>query len=221
MIGTKPARHRKPYTDAELRVILSCPPTWSRVAQMAAAFERTEEAIKLVYTIAHLPLKDLSPKMKNGATWRQIRRVAGQLGYIQVGKRERGRLGAAATSAGPTPCRSCTATPTRSWFGRRRLARSSWAAASQRSSSGAVPRATGAGDDTHSTGLRAARGTAAVAPRTLPAGLGTPRGGELMAHRSAHFLCPRGEADMRTRQAGGRRSRQSPAGPHLAPLARP
>ena len=91
---TRPERWGEPYSDAEVRLVLSKPPTEASVAELAAGLMRTEDAIRLLFLIANMRKRDLSSKRKSVKTWKQIRRVAGELGYLSVGKRELAKLSA-------------------------------------------------------------------------------------------------------------------------------
>lgn len=88
MAESKPAHHRQPYTDVVLREILSRPPTRSNVAHFAKALGRTEDAIKLIYDVAATRRAHLDAAMMKKAFWRQVRRVAAELGWTTVGRRE-------------------------------------------------------------------------------------------------------------------------------------
>lgn len=100
-VWVRPAHHGEPYTDEQLERVLGYPPTESAIQLFAGELGRSESAIREIYAIAVTRRAQLNLDMANGAFWRQVRRIAGQLGWLTVGKRELEELLRDVRSDGP------------------------------------------------------------------------------------------------------------------------
>jgi hypothetical protein len=82
------ARRRKPYSDEELRLVLSLPPTRINVARLAVALQRSPNGIRIIYELACSRRRHLRSDLLSTKTWRQVRRIAAELGWVTVQQKE-------------------------------------------------------------------------------------------------------------------------------------
>lgn len=82
------ANQRKPYTDAQIRDILSVAPTRTNAKAKAAAYGRTPNAVMQVWYWANASQKDIQryEKQQNNGQYhpyvRQIYRISRSMGWI-------------------------------------------------------------------------------------------------------------------------------------------
>jgi len=94
--GRKPYNQRKPYTDAQIRDILSVAPTRANAELKAAAYGRTVNAIRHVWWYAGASKKEIREyeerytKGERHPYVRQILRVRKSVGWLMLRGRRRG-----------------------------------------------------------------------------------------------------------------------------------
>jgi len=71
----------KPWTDDELRLILSSPPTQENCMRLAKAFNRGYESIELIFRWAATSQKIIDQRRKDHSFIAQIKRVAKDVGW--------------------------------------------------------------------------------------------------------------------------------------------
>lgn len=79
--GWDESNSRHPWTDDELRVVLSDPPTKENCLKHARAFKRGYGAIEQIYRWAATPLDRIAETRPDDAFIRQIKRVTRRLGW--------------------------------------------------------------------------------------------------------------------------------------------
>ena len=89
-----PTKKGQPYTDDEMRRILSCAPTRANASRLAAELKRWPKATELIYRMAARPTDEL----RRGRVWQRknahierIIRIRKELGWLAVGGDTRAR----------------------------------------------------------------------------------------------------------------------------------
>jgi hypothetical protein len=77
MTEGQPNKKGQAYTDDEIRLVLSHPPTKASIALLAAALGRTPNGIKMIYRRIYPGFSD-----EPGGETRQVRRIARQMGWV-------------------------------------------------------------------------------------------------------------------------------------------
>jgi hypothetical protein len=72
----------KPWTDDELRLILSTEPTYEKSLRLARAFKRGVGGIQQIYQWASTPQSVIKEKRPDDAFIKQIKRVAKEIGWV-------------------------------------------------------------------------------------------------------------------------------------------
>ena len=79
---SSPSNRGKPWSDDELRVILSTSPTQENCLRLAKAFHRGCGSIEQIFRWAATPQKEINEKRPDDAFIAQIKRVAKEIGWI-------------------------------------------------------------------------------------------------------------------------------------------
>ncbi len=82
LIEADESNRYKPWTDDELRLILSTEPTYEKSLQLARAFKRGVGGIQQIYQWASTPQNVIKEKRPNDAFIKQITRVARDVGWV-------------------------------------------------------------------------------------------------------------------------------------------